>query len=169
MEVKKSKITVRNLARTFFSPQGEKINALEDVNFEVEDAYSAEGRDIGEFRVLLGPSGCGKSTLLRMIAGLDRPDRGEVLVNGQPVSGPGKDRGMVFQKYTSFPWLTVTDNIAYGMKINGVPAAERQQIVDHLIEGVGLAGFAKSYPDTLSGGMQQRVAIARTLANRPQV
>ena len=167
MEVKKSKITVRNLARTFFSPQGEKINALEDVNFEVEDAYSAEGRDIGEFRVLLGPSGCGKSTLLRMIAGLDRPDRGEVLVNGQPVSGPGKDRGMVFQKYTSFPWLTVADNIAYGMKINGVPEEKREPVVAQLIEAVGLKGFEHSYPDTLSGGMQQRVAIARTLAVRP--
>ena len=167
MEVKKSKITVRNLARTFFSPQGEKINALEDVNFEVEDAYSAEGRDIGEFRVLLGPSGCGKSTLLRMIAGLDRPDRGEVLVNGQPVSGPGKDRGMVFQKYTSFPWLTVADNIAYGMKINGVPQEKRDPVVAQLIEAVGLKGFEHSYPDTLSGGMQQRVAIARTLAVRP--
>ena len=167
MEVKKSKITVRNLARTFFSPQGEKINALEDVNFEVEDAYSAEGRDIGEFRVLLGPSGCGKSTLLRMIAGLDRPDRGEVRVNGQPVSGPGKDRGMVFQKYTSFPWLTVADNIAYGMKINGVPQEKRDPVVAQLIEAVGLKGFEHSYPDTLSGGMQQRVAIARTLAVRP--
>ena len=167
MEAKKSKITVRNLARTFFSPQGEKINALEDVNFEVEDAYSAEGRDIGEFRVLLGPSGCGKSTLLRMIAGLDRPDRGEVLVNGQPVSGPGKDRGMVFQKYTSFPWLTVADNIAYGMKINGVPEEKREPVVAQLIEAVGLKGFEHSYPDTLSGGMQQRVAIARTLAVRP--
>src|SRR5437588_2998810 len=167
MEVKKSKITVRNLARTFFSPQGEKINALEDVNFEVEDAYSAEGRDIGEFRVLLGPSGCGKSTLLRMIAGLDRPDRGEVLVNGQPVSGPGKDRGMVFQKYTSFPWLTVADNIAYGMKINGVPKEKRGPVVTQLIDAVGLKGFENSYPDSLSGGMQQRVAIARTLAVRP--
>src|SRR2546423_6259745 len=169
MEAKKSKITVRNLGRTFFSPQGEKINALDDVNFEVEDAYSAEGRDIGEFRVLLGPSGCGKSTLLRMIAGLDRPDRGEVLVNGQPVSGPGKDRGMVFQKYTSFPWLTVTDNIAYGMKINGVPEAQRKETVDRLLKSVGLTEFANVYPETLSGGMQQRVAIARTLALRPSV
>src|SRR3989440_6913513 len=125
MEAKKAKFTVRNIGRSFFSPKGEKINALEDVNFEVEDAYSAEGRDVGEFRVLLGPSGCGKSTLLRMIAGLDRPDHGEVLVNGQPVHGPGKDRGMVFQKYTSFPWLSVTDNIAYGLKINGVPKEKR--------------------------------------------
>jgi len=167
MEAKTSKITVRNLARTFLSPQGEKINALEDVNFEVEDAYSAEGRDIGEFRVLLGPSGCGKSTLLRMIAGLDRPDHGEVLVNGHPVDGPGKDRGMVFQKYTSFPWLTVADNIAYGLKINGTPKEKRDPVVAQLIESVGLKGFEHSYPDTLSGGMQQRVAIARTLAVRP--
>src|SRR5947208_7103628 len=169
MEVKKSKITVRNLARTFFSPQGEKINALEDVNFEVEDAYSAEGRDIGEFRVLLGPSGCGKSTLLRMIAGLDRPDRGEVRVNDQQVSGPGKDRGMVFQKYTSFPWLTVAGNIAYGLKINGVPGERAKETVAQLIEAIGLSGFENAYPETLSGGMQQRVAIARTLALRPAV
>src|SRR5438034_3197844 len=122
MEAKKSKITVRNLGRTFFSPQGEKINALDDVNFEVEDAYSPEGRDVGEFRVLLGPSGCGKSTILRMIAGLDHPNSGQVLVNGKPVGGPGRDRGMVFQKYTSFPWLTVAQNIAYGMKITRVPS-----------------------------------------------
>src|SRR5437870_3974240 len=169
METKKAKITIKDVSRVFFSPTGERIDALKDVNLEVQDAFSQDGRDVGEFRVLLGPSGCGKSTLLRMIAGLDRPDSGQVLVNGKPVDGPGRDRGMVFQKYTSFPWLTVANNIAYGPKINGVPAAERQQIVDHLIEAVGLAGFENSYPDTLSGGMQQRVAIARTLANRPQV
>ncbi len=163
------KVSVRDVSRTFVSPQGARVEALHNVSFEVEDAFSPEGRDVGEFRVLLGPSGCGKSTLLRMIAGLDRPDTGQVLVDGKLVHGPGRDRGMVFQKYTSFPWLTVADNIAYGPKINNVPAAERRQIVDHLIEAVGLTGFEKSYPDTLSGGMQQRLAIARTLANRPQV
>ena len=163
------KISVRDLSRSFVDAGGTRVEALRNVNFEVEDAFSAAGRDIGEFRVILGPSGCGKSTLLRMIAGLDRPDGGHVLVNGKPVAGPGRDRGMVFQKYTSFPWLTVEDNIAYGPKINGVPEAEREQTVHHLIEAVGLGGFEKSYPDTLSGGMQQRLAIARTLANRPQV
>jgi ABC-type nitrate/sulfonate/bicarbonate transport system ATPase subunit len=164
-----TKISVREVSRSFITAQGSCIEALHKVSFEVEDAFSQDGRDVGEFRVLLGPSGCGKSTLLRMIAGLDRPDSGQVLVNGKPVDGPGRDRGMVFQKYTSFPWLTVADNIAYGPKINGVPPAEQRQIVDHLIEAIGLTGFEKSYPDTLSGGMQQRVAIARTLANRPQV
>jgi ABC-type nitrate/sulfonate/bicarbonate transport system ATPase subunit len=163
------KISVKNVSRSFLSPQGETIQALRDVNLEVEDAFSSDGRDVGEFRVLLGPSGCGKSTVLRIIAGLDQPDTGEVLVNGKPVTGPGRDRGMVFQKYTSFPWLTVAENIDYGMRINGVPEAERRKTVDHLIEAVGLAGFAKVYPNTLSGGMQQRVAIARTLALRPQV
>ncbi len=163
------KISLQGVSRTFLGPQGERIEALRDVNFEVQDAYSAEGRDIGEFRVLLGPSGCGKSTILRLIAGLDRPTSGQVLVNGRRVQGPGRDRGMVFQKYTSFPWLTVEGNIAYGLKINGAPAAERRQTVRHLVEAVGLAGFEKAYPDMLSGGMQQRVAIARTLALRPQL
>jgi ABC-type nitrate/sulfonate/bicarbonate transport system ATPase subunit len=165
----KTKITLRHVSRTFTGPRGERIEALRDVNLEIEDAFSAEGRDIGEFRVLLGPSGCGKSTVLRLIAGLDRPDSGEVRVNGQPVSGPGRDRGMVFQKYTSFPWLTVEENIGYGLKINGVGAEERRRVVAELIEAVGLRGFEKAYPHTLSGGMQQRVAIARTLALRPQV
>jgi NitT/TauT family transport system ATP-binding protein len=169
MEVKKHKIAVKGVSRTFLSPQGERIEALKDINFEVEDAFSAAGRDIGEFRVLLGPSGCGKSTLLRMIAGLDRPDSGEILVHDQPVQGPSRDRGMVFQKYTSFPWLTVEDNIAYGLRINDVPEAERKQTVERLLKAVGLSEFAGVYPETLSGGMQQRVAIARTLALRPSV
>src|ERR1700731_4334120 len=116
MEPKKSKITVSKVSRSFVSADGSRTDALENINFEIEDAYSRDGRDIGEFRVLLGPSGCGKSTILRIIAGLDQPDSGEVLVNGKPVTGPGRDRGMVFQKYTSFPWLTVAGNIEYGMK-----------------------------------------------------
>src|SRR5450432_2891083 len=169
MPERTTKITLRNVSRSFRSPSGERIQALENINFDVEDVYSADGKDIGEFRVLLGPSGCGKSTILRLIAGLDHPDSGEVLVNGVVVTGPGRDRGMVFQKYTSFPWLTVSQNVEYGLKINGVPEQERRQTVAHLIEAVGLAGFEKSYPDTLSGGMQQRVAIARTLALRPSV
>ncbi len=169
MEPKKSKITVKNVNRSFASPRGDRIDALDHINFEIEDAYSKEGRDIGEFRVLLGPSGCGKSTLLRLIAGLDHPDSGEILVNDLPVHAPGKDRGMVFQKYTSFPWLSVADNIGYGLKINGVAPEERKKTVAQLVQAVGLSGFEDSYPETLSGGMQQRVAIARTLALRPSV
>lgn len=169
MEAKKLKIAVRNLAKSFVAADGNKVDALQNINFEVEDAYSREGRDIGEFRVLLGPSGCGKSTLLRLIAGLDQPDSGEILVNDLPVHGPGKDRGMVFQKYTSFPWLTVADNIAYGLKIASVPQEKCKETVAQLIQAIGLSGFEKAYPETLSGGMQQRVAIARTLAVRPAV
>lgn len=163
------KISVENVSRTFVNAQGEKIQALRDIHFEIEDLYSPEGRDIGELRVLLGPSGCGKSTILRIIAGLDYPTTGRVLVNGAQVTGPGSDRGMVFQKYTSFPWLTVEANVAYGLKLKRAPEAEIKQTVARLIQAVGLNGFEKSYPDTLSGGMQQRVAIARTLAVRPQV
>ena len=169
MEVSKSKIAVRNVAKSFPSADDKRVDALQNINFEVEDAFSREGRDIGELRVLLGPSGCGKSTLLRLIAGLDRPDSGEILVNDQPVYGPGKDRGMVFQKYTSFPWLTVAHNIAYGLKINGVPPERCKETVAQLIQAIGLSGFENAYPETLSGGMQQRVAIARTLAVRPAV
>jgi NitT/TauT family transport system ATP-binding protein len=165
----KNKIVLRNVSRTFTSAGGEIIQALRDVNLEVADEFSAEGKDIGEFRVLLGPSGCGKSTILRLIAGLDFPTTGEVLFNGKRVQGPGSDRGMVFQKYTSFAWLTVEANIEYGLKINGTPEAERRQTVDHLVEATGLRGFEKAYPHTLSGGMQQRVAIARSLAVRPRV
>src|SRR5947209_17926204 len=107
----KVKISLRKVSRSFLSHQGETIRALEDVNFEVEDAFAADGRDVGEFRVLLGPSGCGKSTVLRIIAGLDQPDSGEVLVNGTPVTGPWPGRGMVFQTYISFRWLSHAHNL----------------------------------------------------------
>ena len=163
------KIQLRDVSRVFTSPSGESVQALQGVNLEVIDEYASDGRDIGEFRVLLGPSGCGKSTILRLIAGLDFPTSGEVRINGHRVTGPGSDRGMVFQKYTSFAWLTVTKNVEYGLRIKGTPAPERREIVEHLIHAVGLDGFENAYPHTLSGGMQQRLAIARSLAVRPQV
>ncbi len=163
------KIELKKVGRTFTGSQGDKIEALRDVNLEIEDRFSNDGKDVGEFHVLLGPSGCGKSTVLRMIAGLDSPSAGEVLVNGRKVTGPGADRGMVFQKYTSFEWLTVEQNIEYGLKLKGALEGESRPIVAHLLEATGLEKFAKAYPRTLSGGMQQRVAIARTLAVRPQV
>lgn len=165
----KIKIAVRNVSRVFTTATGNTVQALRDVNLEVTDDIAPDGRDIGEFRVLLGPSGCGKSTILRMIAGLDFPTTGEVIVNGKRVEGPGSDRGMVFQKYTSFAWLTVEKNIEYGLHIKGTSDAERREIVSHLIDAVGLKGFENAYPNTLSGGMQQRLAIARSLAVRPEV
>src|SRR5579864_3379060 len=137
----KVKISVRSVNRSFVNPQGATIQALRDISLEVDDAFAPDGRDVGEFRVLLGPSGCGKSTILRIIAGLDQPDTGEVLVNGKPVTGPGRERGMVFQKYTSFPWLTVAGNIEYGLKINGVPGEKAKETVEQLIEAIGLSGF----------------------------
>ncbi len=164
-----NKISIKNVGRTFMDADGHQVEALRGVNLEVIDEFSADGRDVGEFRVLLGPSGCGKSTILRMIAGLDFPTSGEVLVNGKRVEGPGPDRGMVFQKYTSFAWLTVAENIEYGLKIKGVAERERNETVKHLVEATGLAGFEAAFPHTLSGGMQQRVAIARSLAVRPSV
>jgi len=163
------KIQLRGVGRTFVARDGSRVQALRDVNMEIADEVGLDGGDIGEFRVILGPSGCGKSTVLRAIAGLDVPDLGDVLVNGRKVTGPGAERGMVFQKYTSFAWLTVSQNIAYGLDLKGTPEAEKQKIVSHLIEATGLRGFENAYPRTLSGGMQQRVAIARTLAVRPQV
>lgn len=165
----KLKISLKNVGRTFTTADGRSVEALKNVNLEIADEISHDGRDVGEFRVLLGPSGCGKSTILRMIAGLDFPTVGEVTVNGKRVEGPGSDRGMVFQKYTSFAWLTVAQNIEYGLTLKGTPDGERRDIVSHLIEATGLRGFEAAYPHTLSGGMQQRVAIARSLAVRPSV
>jgi ABC-type nitrate/sulfonate/bicarbonate transport system ATPase subunit len=122
-----------------------------------------------DFICLLGPSGCGKSTLLRIVAGLDRPTAGRVLVDGTPVTGPGADRGMVFQSYTLFPWLTVKQNICFGLREQGLTTAEQDRIAAHYVERVGLRGFEEHYPKMLSGGMQQRTALARALANDPKV
>src|SRR6059058_1482811 len=118
---------------------------------------------------ILGPSGCGKSTLLRIVAGLDQPTSGRVILDGQEVEEPGADRGMVFQSYTLFPWLTVRENICFGLREKGVPQARQGEIAARYIERVGLRGFENHYPKMLSGGMQQRTAIARALANEPKI
>lgn len=119
--------------------------------------------------MLLGPSGCGKSTILRMAAGLESLSAGKILLSGHSITGPGRDRGMVFQSYTSFPWLTVKENVEYGLKVNGYNRAERRDIANHFIDRVRLTKFRDAYPDQLSGGMRQRVAIARALANGPEI
>jgi ABC-type nitrate/sulfonate/bicarbonate transport system ATPase subunit len=122
-----------------------------------------------EFAVLVGTSGCGKSTVLRLVAGLVPPTEGRVLLDGREVSGPGADRGMVFQSYTLFPWLTVQRNVEFGPRLRGVPADERTRLARHYLGQVGLRGFEGVYPKELSGGMMQRAAIARALANDPSV
>jgi NitT/TauT family transport system ATP-binding protein len=161
-------LSMQKVSKAFPSPDGKRIEALRDVNFQIEDLFDGK-TDIGEFIVFLGPSGCGKSTILRIIAGLEKQDSGQILLQGREIHGPGRDRGMVFQKYASFDWLTVQKNVEYGMKIQGTCEKVRREIAGKLIEDVGLQGFEKSYPQTLSGGMQQRVAIARTLAINPRL
>lgn len=122
-----------------------------------------------DFITILGPSGCGKSTLLRMVAGLDKPTGGRITLDGRTVSGPGADRGMVFQSYTLFPWLTVLQNVCFGLREKGMPLAEQHDIAHRFIAKVGLKGFGDHYPKQLSGGMQQRTALARALANDPRI
>ncbi|PZU25480.1 MAG: sulfonate ABC transporter ATP-binding protein [Shinella sp.] len=136
------------------------VLALNGISFHVER---------NEFCVIVGPSGCGKSSLLYLIAGLEDRTDGTIRVGDKTVTEPGPDRGMVFQGYTLFPWLTVAQNVEYGPKRKGFPAAERKDIVDHYLAEVGLSKFANHYPSQLSGGMKQRVAIARALANDPEV
>ena len=158
------KLEIKDLFISYTDRQGRTVQAVEDVSLTV-----ANKPGVGELAVFLGPSGCGKSTVLKAVAGLLRPDSGEVLVDGQPVSGPGRDRGMVFQSYTSFAWRTVRQNVEYGLELRGVPAAQRRQQTLALVEQVGLKDFADALPRQLSGGMKQRVAIARTLANTPRL
>ena len=158
------KLQIRDLHVTYRSREGNDVEAVRGVDLSIEDKPG-----VGEIVVFLGPSGCGKSTILKAIAGLLPPTGGEILVDGAPVSGVGRDRGMVFQTYTSFGWMTVRENVEYGLKLQGVPKAARREQSQRYLEAVGLAEFAESYPKALSGGMKQRVAIARTLINRPKL
>jgi NitT/TauT family transport system ATP-binding protein len=153
-------LSVQNVTRVFEGKRGQATQALQPIDLEVAE---------NDFVTILGPSGCGKSTLLRIVAGLDFPSTGQVLLDGKPVEGPGADRGMVFQSYTLFPWLTVEENIRFGLRERGLGAAEQKERSDDFIAKVGLRGFEQHYPKQLSGGMQQRTAIARALANDPRI
>ena len=156
-----SRLSIQGVGRTFPGVNGGAPTlALQPTSLEVAD---------NDFITILGPSGCGKSTLLRIVAGLDTPSVGQVLLDGQPVGGPGADRGMVFQSYTLFPWLTVRENICFGLREKRMPIAQQQEIAARFIGEVGLSGFESHYPKQLSGGMQQRVALARALANDPKI
>jgi len=139
---------------------GHEVTAIDDVSLAIRNQ---------EFATILGPSGCGKTTLLRVVAGLVRPTRGEVFLDGHAITGPGRDRGMVFQAYTLFPWLTVQENIQFGLQLSKRPRADQETIAQEFVNKVGLRGFESAYPKALSGGMKQRVAIARALANNPDV
>lgn len=158
------KLRVEDLHVVYRGRGGEDVEAVRGISFDILDKPG-----VGEIVVFLGPSGCGKSTILKAVAGLLPPTSGRVVVNGHEVTGPGRDRGMVFQQYTSFGWLTVGENVEYGLRLHGVPKKERQAQAQKILDSVGLAQFEGRYPKELSGGMKQRVAIARTLINRPKL
>jgi len=151
-------LEIRGLYKLFYS-DGKEMEALHNINLSIEE---------NEFVCFIGPSGCGKTTLLRIIAGLEEPSSGTVTLAGDPIKGPGPERGMVFQEYSLFPWRTVLDNVAFGLELKGVPAAERQARGRQYLKMVGLERFEARYPHELSGGMKQRVAIARALVNDPR-
>ncbi len=140
--------------------EGRIVRALADVSLDI---------DRGEFVTVIGPSGCGKTTLLNMLAGFEQPSAGRVLLEGQPIEGPGADRGVVFQEYALFPWLTLRQNVAYGPRERGLPAARIRELTDRTLAMVRLAGAENRYPHELSGGMRQRAAIARVLVNDPKI
>lgn len=158
-KVASSKISASHIDKVYYTKKG-SVKAIENVSVDIHD---------NDFVCIVGPSGCGKSTLLRMFAGLDFPTKGEIIVNDKIITGPGPDRGMVFQTYTLFPWMSVEDNIKFGLKRKKLPKDEQQRIADKYLDIINLKKFAKSYPKELSGGMKQRVAIARALANKPEV
>lgn len=152
-------ISAVNVTKEFNHPDGGKTIALKNLDTEIKP---------GEFVCLIGPSGCGKSTFLRLVAGLSDPNEGDIFLDGKPIKGPGYERGLVFQDPTLFPWLTIYDNVAYGLKIRHV-YKEHKKEVEEFIRLVGLSGFEKSYPHQLSGGMAQRASLARALVNHPKV
>jgi NitT/TauT family transport system ATP-binding protein len=154
------KVGLSRICLSYPTQSGERLLALDDINLQVHT---------GEFLCIVGPSGCGKSTLLHLIAGLHRQTSGQILVDGKPVQGPGTDRIMIFQEHALFPWLTVGRNVEFGMKMKGVPKAERAEKTLHYLRLVHLQKFKDSYIHQLSGGMRQRVAIARALATEPDV
>lgn len=152
-------LELKHIAKTYNS-NPHPVEVISDLTLSVSD---------GQFIALVGPSGCGKTTLLKMIAGLVSPTSGEILLDGQAVSGPGKDRGMVFQDFSLFPWLTVRGNIAFGLNLCEKDKQKKEAVVNHYLRITGLERFASFYPRKLSGGMQQRAAIARTLAANPRL
>ncbi|MCT1477872.1 ABC transporter ATP-binding protein [Microbacterium sp. p3-SID336] len=152
-------ISIRGVSKHYETSRG-TVRSLDDVDLDVAD---------GEFITLVGPSGCGKSTLLNLMAGLLMPTEGDVLVAGQPVTGPGPDRGVIFQQYALFPWLTARQNVEFGLRVRGMKKAEREQVAQHYLELVGLGDFAGALPKELSGGMKQRCAIARAYAAQPSI
>ena len=149
-------LSIKGVSRRFASNDGRETVALQATDLDVAE---------NDFITILGPSGCGKSTLLRIVAGLDTQTSGDVLLDGRRIEGPGADRGMVFQSYTLFPWLTVRDNVCFGLRERGMSRAEQLEVANRFIAKVGLRGFENHFPKQLSGGMQQRTAIARALAN----
>jgi NitT/TauT family transport system ATP-binding protein len=153
-------LTIRHLSRTFVRDDGSELEAIRDVNLTIRQE---------EFICILGPSGCGKTTLLRMIAGLDRVTAGEIMLDGERISGPNPKVGIVFQEYSLFPWRNVIDNVAFGLELQGMGKEERYARAGQYLDLVGLSQFSKSYPSELSGGMRQRVAVARALALDPLI
>lgn len=157
-------LRVEHIAKRFPRGRGRSDQAMLEVLHDVSFTLAE-----GEFVSLLGPSGCGKTTVLNLAAGLDKPSSGAIHVDGRRVTGPGLDRGVVFQEFALFPWLTVADNIAFGLRSLGLPAAERNARVTHYVELVGLSRFRDYYPNRLSGGMRQRVGLGRAFAIEPAV
>src|SRR5215213_6864991 len=155
-----TKLKIADITMKYRSRRGAEVTAIDDLSLAVADR---------EFISIVGPSGCGKSTLLRVIAGLVEPSAGKVLLDGRLIEGPSAERGMVFQSYTLFPWLTVRGNVEFGSRLRAMSAAQRGAVAQEYLELVGLKGFERHYPKELSGGMMQRVAIARALANDPNL
>jgi NitT/TauT family transport system ATP-binding protein len=153
-------LELRDISKTFMAEKGESVESLSNINLTVKNE---------EFVCLLGPSGCGKTTLLRIIAGLDYPSTGTVMLGGTVIDRPNPQLAMIFQEYSLYPWKTVVNNIAFGLEIRGIPQWKRSDIVKKYLEIVGLEGFENSYPYELSGGMRQRVAVARALAVDPTI